>query len=175
MKPELRNPNRPFRMIVALLKFAFALALLIGLPFPLHAQALFDGTLAKIDFDQKLNGQVTPGLRFFDEDGREVKLGRYLAQKPTILVLGYYQCPMLCTLVLNGLIEGLQQIQWTIGREFDVVCVSIDPRETSALAAAKKRVYLKRYARPGAADGCHFLTGSEASIRALAGEIGFQY
>jgi protein SCO1/2 len=82
---------------------------------------------------------------------------------------------MLCTLVLNGLIEGLQQMKWSIGREFDVICVSINPLETPTLAAAKKRTYLKRYARSGAAEGWHFLTGPESSIRRLAGEVGFQY
>jgi protein SCO1/2 len=90
-------------------------------------------------------------------------------------VLGYYQCPMLCTLVLNGLVESAADLKWSIGREFEVVDVSINPNESSTLAAAKKRAYLKRYGRSGAAAGWHFLTGNENSIRQLAEEVGFRY
>src|SRR5207302_151037 len=92
-----------------------------------------------------------------------------------VLVLGYYQCPMLCTLVLNGLVESAADMKWSIGREFEVVDVSIDPNESPAMAAAKKRSYLKRYGRPVAAGGWHFLTGNEGTVRRLAGEVGFRY
>jgi protein SCO1 len=142
---------------------------------PAHAQALSDAALARISFEQKLNTQISLDLPFRDEAGQPVRLGEYFGRKPVILVLGYYQCPMLCTLVANGMVESLEDIKWSIGHEFDVVHVSIDPRETPDLAAAKKRNYLKRYGRSGAAQGWHFLTGQDTAIKQLADEVGFQY
>jgi protein SCO1 len=140
-----------------------------------RAKALSDEELAAIRFDQKLNSRVGTNLLFRDESGRSVQLGDYLGRKPVILVLGYYKCPMLCSLVLNGMVQGLSDIPWSIGKEFTVIDVSIDPRETPELASAKKRNYLKRYGRSAAADGWHFLTGDEQSIRTLAGQVGFHY
>lgn len=139
------------------------------------AQQLSDDALTQIRFDQKLNVQVSSDLVFHDEEGREVRLGRYFGRKPMVLVLGYYECPMLCSLVLNGMVSSMQDVKWSIGREFDVLNVSIDSHETPALAAAKKRTYLKSYGRPGAAEGWHFLTGDDAAIRRLADEVGFRY
>jgi protein SCO1/2 len=137
--------------------------------------AISDETLSNIRFDQRLNAQLSPELTFVNEDGNRVKLGDYFNDKPVILVLGYYRCPMLCTLVINGMVESLQDIKWTIGKEFTVVNVSINPAETPALAQAKKRSYLKGYGRPRAEKGWHFLTGSEENIRQLAQAVGFQY
>lgn len=131
--------------------------------------------LVQIRFDQKLNQQLTLDLPFRDESGHAVRLGKYFSKRPVILVLGYYECPMLCTLVLNGLVEGLQDMKWSIGREFDVVDVSINPAENYRLAANKKRAYLKSYGRASAAEGWHFLTGDESSVRRLADEVGFRY
>src|SRR5438874_182753 len=136
--------------------------------FCIHAQPLSDSTLAKISFAQKLNAQVSLDLPFQDEHGEAVTLRQYFGSKPVIIVLGYYECPMLCTLVANGLIESLEDLKWSIGNEFDVIHVSINPREGANLASAKKRNYLKRYGRSGADRGWHFLTGQEASIRQLA-------
>jgi protein SCO1 len=161
-----------FRLVRSLF---ILIAFLVSTSLPSQSQTLSDATLARIDFEQKLNAQVTPELRFVDEEGRALTLGSYFGHTPVIVVLGYYECPMLCSLVLNGLIEGLQQIKWSIGRDFEVVCVSINPRETPALASAKKRTYLRRYGREGAAQGWHFLIGGEPSIRQLADEVGFQY
>ena len=138
-------------------------------------QTLPDATLASIRFDQKLNTRVSLALPFRDEEGRQVRLGQYFGRKPVLLVLGYYECPMLCTLVLNGMVESASDMKWSIGREFEVVDVSINPKETPALAASKKRAYVKRYGRTGAAQGWHFLTGDEPAIRQLAGEVGFRY
>jgi len=90
-------------------------------------------------------------------------------------MLGYYQCPMLCTLTLNGMVQGMEELKWTVGREFEVVNVSIDPNETPALALAKKQNYLKRYGRSGADAGWHFLTGDAAAIKELADTVGFHY
>lgn len=139
------------------------------------SQSLSSDQVAAISFEQKLGDQLPLDTVFLDESGREVKLRDLFGEKPVILVFGYYECPMLCTLILNGMIEALQDIQWTIGREFDVVNISIDPREKPPLAAAKKRTYLKRYGRKGAAAGWHFLTGSQESITRTADAAGFQF
>lgn len=137
---------------------------------PLSAEAL-----GKLVFEQKLQQQISLDLQFFDEGGQPVKLRRYFGKKPIILVAGYYECPMLCSIVFNGLLETLQDLKWKVGDQFDVISFSIDPRETPSVAAAKKRVYVKRYGVSRAAGGWHFLTGEEPAIRQLAEEIGFHY
>jgi protein SCO1/2 len=139
------------------------------------AQSLSDDQLLSVTFEQNLNSQINRDLRFRDENGGDVRLGDYLGKKPVVLVLGYYQCPMLCTLTLNGLVQAMEDMKWSVGREFDIINVSIDPRETPALALAKKRNYLKKYGRSGADAGWHFLTGDEPAIRALTTEAGFKY
>jgi protein SCO1/2 len=131
--------------------------------------------LEGVGFDQKLDAQVPLDLTFADEAGRKVRLGDYLGRRPVILVLAYYQCPRLCTLVLNGLVQGMLEMPFTAGDEFEVVTVSFDPRETWDLAASKKESYIARYGRPGAAEGWHFLTGQESQIRQLADAVGFRY
>jgi protein SCO1/2 len=140
-----------------------------------RAGAVSDDALGQVRFDQKLDTQVSLSLSFRDETGREINLGQYFGSKPVVLILGYYECPMLCTLVLNGFLESAADMKWSIGREFEVVDVSVNPRETPKLAAAKKRTYLKRYGRPGASEGWHFLTGDEPTIRQLADEVGFRF
>jgi protein SCO1/2 len=139
------------------------------------SDTLTDSHLAEIKFDQKLNNTISLDLHFRDENNKEVRLADYFSKKPVILVLGYYGCPMLCTLVLNGMAEGLQDLRWSIGKEYDVINVSIDPHETPLLAAAKKRSYLKRYGRDTAESGWHFLTGDSDAIQRLADEVGFRY
>ena len=131
--------------------------------------------LTDIGLDQRLDAQVPPDLRFRDEAGREVRLGDYFGTKPVILTLVYYECPMLCTQVLNGLTSALGVLSFSIGQEFDVVTVSFDPKETPELASAKKAAYVNRYKREGAAQGWHFLTGDERSIAALTKAVGFRY
>ena len=140
-----------------------------------HSQAISDATLAQVEFVQNLGAQLPLDLQFQDETGRTVRLGDYFGSKPVILVLGYYGCPMLCTLVLNGLAEGLQDLKWRAGSEFEVVSVSINPKEDAKLASEKKQTYVKRYGRSGAAGGWHFLTGKEPAIRTLARTVGFVY
>ena len=131
--------------------------------------------LKGVGIDQKLNGQVPLDLTFRDETGQTVRLGDYFGRRPVVLTLVYYECPMMCTLVLNGLVHTMREIPFTAGDQFDVVTVSFNPRETPALAAAKKRSYLKSYGRAGAEKGWHFLTGDEASIQALTEAAGFRY
>lgn len=133
------------------------------------------GVLGKVAFEQRLNEQLPLELPFKDEAGRSVTLGDYFGRKPVVLAFVYYECPMLCTQVLNGLESALRVLDESVGREFDVVTVSFDPRETPVLAAGKKKAYLGRYQRPGAAQGWHFLTGDEASIAALTQAAGFSY
>lgn len=131
--------------------------------------------LRGVGFDQRLAQTVPLDLTFRNEAGETVRLGRYFDSRPVILALVYYECPMLCTLVLNGLVSALKALSFDAGREFDVVAVSFDPEETPDLAAAKKETYLDSYRRRGAENGFHFLTGDEASIRALAEAVGFRY
>jgi protein SCO1/2 len=131
--------------------------------------------LSEVAFEQKLNEQVLLDLVFRDETGKSVQLGDYFGQKPVILTLNYYNCPMLCPLVLEELITSLAKVPFTMGDQFNVVTVSIDPRETPELAAATKKKYIQRYDRPGVEEGWHFLTGEEISIQRLAQAVGFRY
>lgn len=131
--------------------------------------------LRDVGIDQKLDNHVPLDLAFRDEAGKEVTLGQYFHRKPVVLVLAYYDCPMLCTLVLNGVLHSFEGMKFNIGQDFDVVTVSIDPTETPELANAKKAIYVGLYGRPNAAAGWHFLTGEEPAIRALADAVGFRY
>ncbi len=131
--------------------------------------------LQDIGLDQKLNEPLPLSLKFKDEQGREVRLGDYFGKRPVILTLVYYECPMLCTQVLNGLASALSVMNFTVGKEFDIVTVSFDPGETPELARAKKATYIERYKRAGAERGWHFLTGSQHSITQLTRQVGFRY
>ena len=133
------------------------------------------GILQKIGIDQKIGQQLPLDLTFKDEQGRDVRLGEFFTGRPVVLALAYYQCPMLCTQVLNGMTGALKTLSLDAGKDFDVVVVSIDPRDTPELAAAKKATYLESYGRPGSGAGWHFLTGADASIKPLADAIGFHY
>src|SRR5262245_2258852 len=128
-----------------------------------------------IGFDQRLDEQVPLDLTFRDEAGKPVMLGDYFNGKPVILTLVYYQCPMLCDQGLNGLAGSLKALSFLAGKEFEVVIVSVNPRETSELAAEKKDNYARAYARAGAAAGWHFLTGDPKPIDALTRAVGFRY
>ncbi|MEK6629414.1 MAG: SCO family protein [Acidobacteriota bacterium] len=131
--------------------------------------------LGKIGIDQKLDAQVPLDLAFRDETGRAVKLADYFGSKPVVLTLVYYECPMLCTQVLNGAVGAFKTLNFTAGNQFDVVTVSFNPKETPAMAAAKKATYIARYGRPEAAAGWHFLTGEQPAIDALTKSVGFRY
>jgi protein SCO1 len=165
---------------------AFGLAAFLAVPGvvsaqPLPQQAPGDptsskpGLLSKIGIDQRLHQKVPLDLEFVDETGRAVKLGDYMGKRPVLLALVYYECPMLCTQVLNGMVSALSVLNFDAGREFDVVAVSINPKETPGLAAQKKQAYLDRYKRPQTAAGWHFLTGKEENIQRLAASVGFRY
>ncbi len=131
--------------------------------------------LREVGLDQRLGEQVPLDLSFRDEQGHAVALRQYFGSKPVILNLVYYQCPMLCGEVLNGLSSALSMLKFRVGREFDVLTVSIDPREGPPLASAKKKNILARYGYPDAAAGWHFLTGDQPSIALLTKTVGFRY
>ena len=131
--------------------------------------------LQNVGIEQHLDEQIPPDLTFRDETGKPVRLGDYFGRKPAILNLVYYQCPMLCGEVLSGLESALRVLKFDVGKEFNVLTVSFDPRETPDMATKKKAEFLKRYGRPGAAEGWHFLTGPQESIDALTKAAGFQY
>jgi protein SCO1/2 len=133
------------------------------------------GVLAHVGIDQKIGQQLPLDLPFRDEQGRDVKLAGFFGSRPVVLALAYYDCPMLCTQVLNGMTGALKTLSFDAGRDFDVVVVSIDPRDNFRLAADKKATYVERYGRPQSAAGWHFLTGPDASIATLAEALGFRY
>ncbi|MDH3531095.1 MAG: SCO family protein, partial [Acidobacteriota bacterium] len=134
--------------------------------------------LKNIGIDQKLDSQLPLDAVFKDESRKEVKLGDYFnKERPVILALVYYECPMLCNEVLNGLTGSLKGISFDAGTEFDVVAISFDARENSKeeLAKNKKAGYLERYNRPGTDDGWHFLTGTQSEIDKVTEAVGFNY
>jgi len=131
--------------------------------------------LKEVGVDQKLNDEIPLNLAFRDEHGRPVELAQFFGSKPVILTLVYYNCPMLCTQVLNGLDRSLQLIPMEIGKDFNVVTVSIDPTDRPVIAEAKQAMYAGMYRRPGAQYGWHFLTGDEPQIKQLADSVGFRY
>ncbi len=134
-----------------------------------------DSVVTQVGFDQKLGVRLPMDLHFRDDSGRDLALGELFGRRPVILVPVYYQCPMLCNQVLNGLTRTLKPLAIDAGKDFDVVAFSINPSETPELAAKKKAGYLERYERPGTASGWHFLTGDAASIEVLTRTIGFRY
>jgi protein SCO1/2 len=139
--------------------------------------------LNTVGVDQKLDAQVSPDLTFKDEAGKTVRLGDYFGKKPLVLSLVYYECPGLCTMTLNGVARSLKPIEFNAGKEFDILTISFDPRETPELAAAKKSTYLKEYLSSpivkhdaaSAQAGWHFLTGDDANIKQLCETVGFRY
>ena len=128
-----------------------------------------------VTFLQRLGERLPLDARFTDENGREVALGEYFGSKPVVLAFVYYQCPLLCPLVLNGISSALKVVPFTPGEEFDVVLISFDARDTSQSANAKKRAHLLHWAATDTADGWHFLTGSEENIRRVTSAAGFTY
>lgn len=139
---------------------------------PAGARPLF---LQGVGIDQKLDAQVPAGLVLRDEGGRDVRLGDYFGRRPLVLSLVYYDCPGLCTVVLNELQRTLRGMTPSVGEAFDVLTVSFDPRDSPALAAKKKASSVAEYGRPGAAAGWHFLTGDAEPIRRLTDAVGFRY
>ena len=162
-------------------RFAFFIVAAISFLIAPHAHAQISPPpdratiLQTVGLDQRLENQVPLETRFRDENGNTVALNEYFESKPVILTLNYYQCPMMCTEVLNGLTGALNALKFELGRDFNVITISIDPRETPAMAEAKKSTYVARYRHPGAEQGWHFLTGEKNSIDAVAKAVGYRY
>lgn len=174
-----------YRRLIGCL-FVAALAALAqpGQPAPAQASQLRDpngkqaplpAALEGVGIDQKLDQQIPLDLTFLDEGGRPVRLSTYFGNKPVLLALVYYQCPMLCTQILNGMETSLRAVSLDPGKDFEVVTVSFDPADTPDIALQKKLNYVRRYGRPNTANGWHFLSGNEASIKALTDAVGFHY
>jgi len=151
-----------------------ALLLLLLLLLPLHAQQGLPSELEGVGIVEHLGAQVDLDLTFIAENGYPVPLRSYFHQgRPVLLNLVYYSCPMLCNLLLNEQTRALREIPWTPGEEYEIVTISIDPRETFNLAQKKREVYLGSYGRP--APGWHFLADHQGHSRQLADQIGFHY
>lgn len=161
---------KAFPKILLILLMAF-----LGWGTDASAQSLPKEQLARVDFEQRLGAVLPLDASFVDEKDAVVRLGSLFHERPVILALVYYDCPNLCTVVLNGLLESMRNLRSDVGKDYDVVVVSIRPDESKELAAEKKRTYLRRYARPGAASGWHFLAGRADPIRQLAEAVGFHY
>jgi len=142
---------------------------------PIQSAGIRPALLRDVGLDQKLDESIPLNLTFRDEHGQAVAWSSFFGQKPVILTLVYYQCPMLCTQVLNGLTRSLKEISLQLGSDYQVVTISIDPKERPVLADAKHMMYAGMYGRPGAVQGWHFLTGDEPNIKALAAAVGFRY
>lgn len=154
----------------------FGLAVAAGLAIPAAAQQFgLPAMVRGVGIEQNLNAQIPLELSFKDDTGQSVRLGQYFREKPVVLALVYYECPMLCDMVLNGLTHTMEQISLNLGPDFEVVTVSFNPHETWQLAAAKKANYVEKYKRAGAAQSWHFLTGEEDAIKKLADTAGFHY
>jgi protein SCO1/2 len=157
---------------------ALALALLLaaaGAPALRADNASTPPMLRDVGIDQRLGQKLPLDAIFQDETGRAVRLAQYFGARPVVLVLAYYNCPMLCSQVLAGLLSAARVLSFDAGKEYEIVVVSFDPRDRPADARAKKEPFVAEYKRPGAADGWHFLTGSLASIERVTRAVGFRY
>jgi protein SCO1/2 len=134
-----------------------------------------DAILGAIGFDQRLDAQLPLDLPLRDASGQAVLLGNYFTDKPVVLSLGYWECPNLCSLSRSGLLQSLEELDFTVGRDFEIVMVTIDPAETPALAATIKQQYVMGYNRAGSEDGWHFLGGEHDAVDQLAERVGFRY
>ncbi len=186
MKRTAHSSRTPFRFAVAMVMMHVILAAIHGIP--AQAQRFTSvpyGTpagstpsadlLRDVGIEQHLDAELPLDAVFRDETGHEVKLGDYFGDQPVVVALVYYRCPMLCTQVLNGFLKSSQAVPLEIGRDYQVVTVSFDPRETPELAAEKKASYVRAYRRDSAAQGWHFLTGNRKSIDRLTEAVGFNY
>jgi protein SCO1 len=134
--------------------------------------------LREVSISQNLNAQIPADLAFRDENGNSVRLGDYFGTRPIVLSLVYFNCPALCTEVLNGELHTMQASSLTLGKDYDAISVSFNPKDTPEQAKAKRDVYTAQYrqfGRPGAAQNWHFLTGDAASINTLTQAVGFHY
>ena len=165
-------PMPTMRLPAILIMAACILALSTGYSL---AQKYSRELLNTIGIDQKLGEQIPLDLTFTNEAGQSVRIGDYFGDKPIVLTLVYYDCPMLCNQVLTSLLRAMNVLAFGIGTEFDVLTVSVAPGETHDLAAAKRAEYLKNYRGRDGSNGWHFLTGEQDQIEQLASAVGFRY
>jgi len=162
--------------LIARNKAGFVIAAMALLVLPARAQQPGPPPiLREVSIAQRLNEPIPPDIIFRDEDGEAVHLGDYFGKKPIVLSLVYFDCPALCTEVLNGELRTMKAISLDLGKDFDAITVSFEPKDMPALAKAKRDVYAGQYGRSGAARNWHFLTGEQASIDALTQAAGFHY
>jgi len=175
----------------AFTRFGSALLLLLAAASQVHPAAIAPAPLGSLDqqasakpgalqgvtVEQHLGQQLPLDAVFRDEDGKQVRIGDFFGpgKRPAVLVMAYYECPMLCTLVLNSTIKAMRPMSLKAGTDYDLIVVSIDPKETPELARTKKDTYVHAYSPAGDPSGFHFLTGEEASIRAVADAVGFRF
>ncbi len=132
--------------------------------------------LQEVGITEHLGDFIDMTTQFKDESGQSVQLGKYFTgRRPVLLSLVYYGCPGLCNFHLNGVTDAFKDLDWSLGKEFDMVVISIDPSEDAKLATEKKASHVNELGRAGAAQGWHFLTGAEADIQKIAKQVGFQY
>ncbi len=165
---------------LALLAPALAQALPIGQamhkPVPPAGGASLPAALQNVEIEEKLGSALPLEARFTAEDGSPVRLAELVRKdRPTVVALVYYSCPMLCGLVLTGLARGMRETGLGLGRDFDALTISFDPRDTTALAAERQRGYLQGFGQPEAKRAWRFLTGTEPAIRAVTEAVGFHY
>lgn len=131
--------------------------------------------LEAVDVQEKLGADLPLDAAFVDENGKPVQLADYIGSKPIILTFNYSNCPMLCSVQLGGLVDAMLQMQWDLGTQYEIITISLDPNESASRAQDTKANYLERYTRKGAAEGWHFLRGSQESIERVAEAVGFGY
>ena len=152
-----------------------AVSSLIRAASPISATPKLPPELQGIGIDQRLGAQLPLSAQFQDESGQTVSLGSFFHGKPVLLALVYYECPMLCNRILSGVVAGLRPLSLKAGRDFEVVAVSFNPKETPAEAKSKRDLYSKEYSGTAGSPGWHFLVGSPASIKAITEAVGFHY
>jgi protein SCO1 len=156
-------------------RIATTTCILLLLAIPASGQIVPRSAAEKVGIDQRIGRQIPLDLSFVDERGEQVRIGDLIGDKPVVLTPVYYSCPMLCNLVLDGLVKVARELRLDIGDDYDVISVSFDPKETSEMAEAKKKIYTRRYGRATVDQGWHFLTGEQLEIRQLMDSIGFRF
>lgn len=176
-QPSSNRSDRPRRRPLAL-AWTIVMMVVVGASLALIPAASADepgGVLKGIGFEQHLNTQIPLTLPFRDEQGNDVRLADYFGKRPVILIMGYRDCPMMCSQVLSELTRSLKPLTQSLGKDFDIINVSINPREKAAEADSQRRIFTKLYNRPDALKGWHGLTGNQPAIDTLAQAIGFKY
>ncbi len=158
-----------------IVKRLFLIGLCIGLSADWAQGRPEDQVMERVRFDQNLDAALPLEVEFTNHDGETIAFGHLFGERPVIIVPMYFNCPMLCGLIVNGLLDSLREVAFDAGEDFHVAVISFDPRETASLAEANRQAFLERYDRPGTEAGIHFLVGEEPSIRAVMDTIGFHY